>query len=161
MPWTRGSCRAVGRLLLGCFLTACRPQAPSPARTPEPQNLSRVAIQLRIKGKQVGAEVVRHEPDRARGLMFRQSLAPDSGMLFVFDQDEVLRFWMKNTFIPLSIAFIGRDGVISNILEMTPHDTTTPYRSTRPVRYALEMNSGWFQSHGIRAGDTVLGLPAP
>jgi len=93
--------------------------------------------------------------------MFRPRLAPDSGMLFVFEEDDVRRFWMKNTFIPLSIAFIDRAGVIANILEMTPHDTTTPYRSARPVRYALEMNSGWFLSRGVGPGDTVHGLPAP
>ncbi len=161
MPWAESSRRAVGHLLLACLLTACRPPTASPPRKPELEVPSPAAIQLLIKGKQVGAEVVREEQERARGLMFRQSLAPDSGMLFVFDQDEVLRFWMKNTFIPLSIAFIDRTGVISNILEMAPHDTTTPYRSTRPVRFALEMNSGWFHAQGIRAGDTVLGLPAP
>ncbi len=120
-----------------------------------------MSVRLLIKGNPVGAEFVSREPERARGLMFRYHLAQDSGMLFVFEKDDVLRFWMKNTFIPLSIAFIDRDGIIANILEMTPHDTTTPYLSARPVRYALEMNSGWFHSRGIRPGDTVLGLPAP
>ncbi len=91
--------------------------------------------------------------------MFRQHLADDSGMLFIFDEDAMHRFWMKNTYIPLSIAFIDRNGIIADILEMTPHDTTTPYRPTRPVRYALEMNSGWFVSKGIRPGDTVIGIP--
>ncbi len=91
--------------------------------------------------------------------MFRRSMAPDSGMLFAFDTDEVQRFWMKNTLIPLSIAYITRDSLISDILEMAPLDTTTPYLSSRPVRYALEMNSGWFQSHGIRPGDIVRSLP--
>jgi uncharacterized membrane protein (UPF0127 family) len=90
--------------------------------------------------------------------MFRRSLAPDSGMLFVFDSPEFQRFWMKNTLIPLSIAFIARDSVISDILEMAPLDTTTPYISTKLARYALEMNAGWFQSHDIRPGDTVRGL---
>jgi uncharacterized membrane protein (UPF0127 family) len=97
--------------------------------------------------------------DRALGLMFRRSLAPDSGMLFVFDEDEFQRFWMKNTLIPLSIAYITRDSLISDILEMAPLDTTTPYVSSMPVRYALEVNSGWFQSHGIKPGDTVRGIP--
>ena len=91
--------------------------------------------------------------------MFRRSLAPDSGMLFVFDTDEMQRFWMKNTLIPLSIAYITRDSLITDILEMAPLDTTTPYVSSKAVRYALEMNSGWFQSKGIKPGDTVRGIP--
>jgi len=90
--------------------------------------------------------------------MYRRSLAPDSGMLFVFDTDDYQRFWMKNTLIPLSIAYITRDSLIADILEMAPLDTTTPYASTKPVLYALEMNSGWFQTHGIGPGDTVRGL---
>ncbi len=91
--------------------------------------------------------------------MYRRSLAPDSGMLFLFDEDDFQRFWMKNTLIPLSIAYITRDSLITDILEMAPLDTTTPYVSSKPALYALEMNSGWFQSKGIRPGDTVRGLP--
>jgi uncharacterized membrane protein (UPF0127 family) len=87
-------------------------------------------------------------------------MAPDSGMLFVFDSDDFQRFWMKNTLIPLSIAYVTRDSLITDILEMAPLDTTTPYRSSRAVRYALEMNSGWFQTRGIKPGDTVRGIPA-
>jgi uncharacterized membrane protein (UPF0127 family) len=93
--------------------------------------------------------------------MFRSGLAPDSGMLFVFDQEEVRHFWMKNTWIPLSIAYIGSDSAITDILEMAPGDTTTRYSSSRPALYALEMNAGWFLSRGIRPGDTVHGLPVP
>lgn len=91
--------------------------------------------------------------------MFRRSMAPDSGMLFAFNTDEVQRFWMKNTLIRLSIAYITRDSLISDVLEMAPLDTTTPYVSSRTVRYALEMNSGWFEAHGLKPGDTVHGLP--
>lgn len=90
--------------------------------------------------------------------MFRQSLAPDSGMLFVFDSDEPRSFWMYNTYIPLSIAFIDSAGLIINILEMRPMDTTIRYLSERPARYALEMNSGWFVANSIKPGDTVRGL---
>ena len=104
------------------------------------------------------AEVVYKPEDRALGLMFRRSLAPDSGMLFIFETTEYQRFWMKNTLIPLSIAYITRDSLITDILEMAPLDTTTSYVSSKPVRYALEMNSGWFQTHGIKPGDTVRGL---
>jgi len=116
------------------------------------------STELRIKDAHIFAEVVSRPEDRALGLMFRRSLAPDSGMLFVFDADDFQRFWMKNTLIPLSIAYITRDSLITDILEMAPLDTTTPYISSKPVRYALEMNSGWFQSKGIKPGDTVRGI---
>jgi hypothetical protein len=112
-----------------------------------------------VKDAHVFAEVVSQREDRALGLMYRRSLAPDSGMLFVFDADESQRFWMKNTLIPLSIAYITRDSLITDILEMAPLDTTTPYVSSKQVRYALEMNSGWFQTRGIKPGDTVRGIP--
>ena len=80
-------------------------------------------------------------------------------MLFVFETDDTFRFWMKNTYLALAIAYIDRTGVISDILEMAPLDTTTRYAPHRPVRYALEMNSGWFTASGIRPGDTVQGIP--
>jgi uncharacterized protein len=146
-----------------CILTfalswlSCAPSVPrptSPALRP-----SLPAVELRVKDARVLAEVVTKPEDRNLGLMFRRSLAPDSGMLFIFDSDDFQRFWMKNTLIPLSIAFITRDSLVSDILEMAPLDTTTPYRSSKAVRYALEMNSGWFQTHDIRPGDTVHALP--
>ena len=142
-----------------CLLMAltCRPSVPHPS--PPAPRPSLPTLELRIKDARVCAEVVSQPQDRALGLMFRRSLAPDSGMLFVFDTDDFQRFWMKNTLIPLSIAFITRDSLITDVLEMAPLDTTTPYSSSKPVRYALEMNSGWFQTHGIRPGDTVRGIP--
>ena len=143
-------------LTLALISLSCRPSAPRPS--PPAPLPSLPTVELRIKDARAYAEVVSKPEDRALGLMFRRSLAPDSGMLFMFDEDEFQRFWMKNTLIPLSIAYITSDSLISDILEMAPLDTATPYVSSRPVRYALEMNSGWFQSHGIRAGDTVRGL---
>ena len=143
-------------LTLAFCLLSCGPAAPRP--TPPAPRPSLPTAELRIKDSRLFAEVVSRPEDRALGLMFRRSLAPDSGMVFVFDSDEFQRFWMKNTLIPLSIAYITRDSLISDILEMAPLDTTTPYISTKAVRYALEMNSGWFQSRGIRTGDTVRGL---
>jgi uncharacterized membrane protein (UPF0127 family) len=139
------------------LLLNCRPSAPRP--TPPAPLPSLPTVELRIKDAHIYAEVVSKPEDRALGLMFRRSLAPDSGMLFVFDSPAFQRFWMKNTLIPLSIAYITRDSLISDILEMAPLDTTTPYISSKPVRYALEMNSGWFQSKGIKSGDTIRGLP--
>ena len=142
--------------LCALLLLSCRPSAPRPS--PPAPLPSLPTVELRIKDAHIYAEVVSKPEDRALGLMFRRSLAPDSGMLFVFDYPEFQRFWMKNTLIPLSIAYITRDSLISDILEMAPLDTATPYVSSKAVLYALEMNSGWFQSHGIHPGDTVRGL---
>ena len=142
------------------LLSSC--SHPSAIQNPKPkiQNPApAAAVELRIKDSRVFADVVIKPEDRNLGLMFRRSMAQDSGMLFVFDTDDFQRFWMKNTLIPLSIAYITRDSLITDILEMAPLDTTTPYLSSKPVRYALEMNSGWFQTHGIKPGDTVRGIP--
>jgi len=102
----------------------------------------------------VKSEIARTEEERARGLMFRQNLPDGEGMLFIFEMDQVLSFWMKNTYIPLSIAYIAYDGRIIDIKDMYPHDET-PVRSSRSVRYALEVPQNWFSRAGIREGDIV------
>jgi uncharacterized membrane protein (UPF0127 family) len=86
--------------------------------------------------------------------MFRQELADDAGMLFVFPQDQGLSFWMRNTTIPLSIAFIDSERRIINIADMQPLDESS-VPSERPARYALEVNQGWFAVRGIKPGDRV------
>lgn len=106
------------------------------------------------------AEVATTPEQRSVGLMHRFSLKPDHGMLFVFERTEPLSFWMKNTFIALSIAFIGDDGRIINIEDMKPQ-TETMHSSKAPARYALEMRRGWFAERGIGAGAVVKGLPVP
>ncbi len=99
-------------------------------------------------------EIADTDESRAQGLMHRESLPADQGMLFVFDRDQRLSFWMKNTSIPLSIAYISSDGVIREIRDMEPYDLT-PVRSQRSVRYALEVNQGAFEEAGISEGDSV------
>ena len=94
---------------------------------------------------------------RARGLMHREKLAPNAGMLFRFDEVDTQCMWMKNTLIPLSVAFLDEAGTIVTILEMQPHDETSRC-STRPSRYALEMNRGWFTEHGIKPGMKLRGI---
>ncbi len=116
-------------------------------------------LTLTIGSHKIVAEVAAAPDDRARGLMQRFSLQPDHGMLFVFERAEPLAFWMKNTFIPLSIAFIGADGKIINIEDMQPQTEDTHW-SKGPARYALEMRKGWFAERGIGPGATVQGLPA-
>jgi uncharacterized membrane protein (UPF0127 family) len=103
----------------------------------------------------IRVELARTTAEKNRGLMHRKSLADGKGMLFVFDRDEILSFWMKDTLIPLSIAFIARDGRILEIRDMRPLDTTT-VRSSRSARYALEAPQGWFGRAGIAPGDSLL-----
>jgi uncharacterized membrane protein (UPF0127 family) len=86
--------------------------------------------------------------------MYRKNLGDGKGMLFIFDRDEILSFWMKNTRIPLSIAFIAKDGRILEIRNMQPQDET-PVRSSRSARYALEVPQGWFSRAGIAPGDIL------
>lgn len=103
-------------------------------------------------------EVAATAAARNRGLMFREHLAPDHGMLFVFEDDTSTCFWMKNTPLPLTIAFIDTQGVIINLRDMQPHSEAS-HCPARPMRYALEMRQGWFLGYGISAGQQVKGLP--
>jgi uncharacterized membrane protein (UPF0127 family) len=113
---------------------------------------------LTVGNHKVTAEVVVTPEQRAVGLMNRFSLKPDHGMLFVFERSEPLGFWMKNTFIPLSIAFIAADGRIVNIEDMKPQTEDTHW-SKGPALYALEMRKGWFAEKGIGPGVVVKGIP--
>ena len=117
-------------------------------------------VKLDVGGHPVAAEVAATEPARETGLMNRFSLAPDSGMLFVFAQPQPQAFWMKNTFVPLSIAFIDKSGRILNIEDMAPQTEATHW-SVGDALYALEMRQGWFLQKGVAAGATVSGLPLP
>jgi len=114
-------------------------------------------VELSIKNAKLKAEVVADNITRSIGLMNRFSLAPDHGMLFVFAQSEPLAFWMKNTFVPLSIAYIDSKGVIVSIVDMKPQDEST-YPSGAPAMFAIEMKQGWFKERGIKVGDKVNGL---
>lgn len=118
------------------------------------------AIPLSIGSAKLQAEVAATPGQREIGLMHRFSLAPDHGMVFIFPGSEPLGFWMRNTYIPLSIAFIDSRGIILNIEDMAPQDDATHW-SRGSAQYALEMRKGWFAERGIRAGDRVEGLPKP
>jgi uncharacterized membrane protein (UPF0127 family) len=104
----------------------------------------------------ISAEVARTPEQRAIGLMHRKGMPQHAGMIFVFERPEPLCFWMKNTLIPLSIAFLQDDGTILNIEEMKPQ-TLNSHCSLRPARFALEMNAGWFSKRGLKPGDKVSG----
>lgn len=116
-------------------------------------------VQLNAGMYLIKAEVAANEADREQGLMYRRQLAPNAGMLFVFDDVAGHCFWMKNTKIPLSIAFIADDGTVTDIDEMQA-ETENNHCPTRAVRYALEMNRGWFTQHGVQRGSRIGGLPA-
>lgn len=113
---------------------------------------------LSIGATKVVAEVAATPDQRSTGLMYRFSLPPDHGMLFVFEAPQPLSFWMKNTYIPLSIAYIDAQGKILNIEDMAPRDERSHW-SRGPALYALEMKQGWFAQKGITAGMQVGGLP--
>lgn len=115
-------------------------------------------VTLDVAGTSVEVEHVFTQADRAEGLMRRESLPTDGGMLFSYPDEKVRGFWMKNTWIPLSIAFIDAEGVIVRIADMEPHDTSRT-SSLYPARYALEMDKGWFAAHGVEKGDRVGGIP--
>ncbi len=111
-------------------------------------------ISMSVDGHSVRAEVAGTVATRARGLMYRRTMAKNSGMLFVYEDPEPLSFWMKNTYLPLTIAFIDKAGVIVHLEDMQPL-TTTSHPSPKAVPYALEMNQGWFAAKGIEVGAKV------
>jgi len=107
---------------------------------------------------QIDAQVAASNDERMTGLMYRKDMPQQEGMLFVFDYPSQQCFWMKNTLLPLSVAFVADDGTIVNIEEMAPQ-TLDSHCSTKPVRYVLEMNKGWFSKRGLKAGAKLQGPP--
>lgn len=105
-------------------------------------------------GVPLEVEIADTPEKRAKGLMDRESLPDLAGMLFVWPEDTASGFWMKDTLIPLSIAFIDANGVIVHIEDMEPLDETL-HRSPKPYRWTVEANQGWFEEHGIGVGDTT------
>ncbi len=103
------------------------------------------------------AEVASIPSDRAQGLMFRQKMKDNEGMLFVYPQPHITGMWMKNTLIPLSVAFIDEKGVIINIEEMKP-ETLDAHMAKAPAKYSLEMTSGWFKKRKLGPGTKIKGL---
>lgn len=142
------------RFALGLLVLATTVLAQETAQPPLP------TITLKAEnGRAITAEVADETHERAAGLMFREKLSPDSGMLFVMPRPDRAAFWMKNTVIPLSIAYIDQTGTILEIHELKPHDETT-VRSVFPtVAYALEMEQGWFAKAGVNPGEKLRGLP--
>jgi uncharacterized membrane protein (UPF0127 family) len=134
-------------LFIFCFnIASCSPQKLTVREIPIERDGQSIAV--------VKAEIAVTQEERAKGLMYRKNLPDGEGMLFIFERDEVLSFWMKNTTIPLSIAYIASDGRIIDVKDMYPLDLNS-VSSSRSVRYALEVPQGWFSRAGIRTGDIV------
>jgi uncharacterized protein len=140
------------RLALAALLAmGCAPNKAEPGTT-----APRVVVETAAGGKHaVRVEIARTDPERARGLMNRASLAEDAGMLFLFDESEEHGFWMKNTLIPLDMIFIDEEGRVVGIVERAEPRSERSRTVGRPSRYVLEVNGGWSKAHGVAAGDRV------
>jgi uncharacterized protein len=122
----------------------------------QPQRLPTTTLTVGMH--RIQAQVAAAPGERQIGLMFRREMPMHEGMLFVFEQPSPQCFWMRNTFIPLSIAFLADDGTVVNIEEMQPQSDAS-HCSERPVRFALEMNQGWFAKRGVKPGTRIAGAP--
>ena len=126
------------------------------ARTTPQLDLPRV--KLTVGMYQIDTQVASTPAQREIGLMFRKDMPMHEGMLFAFDQATIQCFWMKNTLLPLTAAFVADDGTIINLVDMKPQ-TTDSHCSKKPVRFVLEMNRGWFAKKGIKEGSKLGGQP--
>jgi hypothetical protein len=114
-------------------------------------------MELNASFHRIEAEVAADQANRMQGLMNRRSMATNQGMLFVFPQKDRHCMWMRNTFLPLSVAFIDEEGKIINIEDMKPQ-TDDSHCAARPARFALEMNLGWFSGRGLKPGQRIGGI---
>lgn len=138
-------------------LAACALAVALAASAQEPQT-TLPRVQLGAGMHRIDAQVAAAPDERATGLMFRKEMPQHEGMLFVFEMPSQQCFWMKNTLLPLSAAFIADDGTVVNIADMKPQ-TLDSHCSAKPVRYVLEMNQGWFAKRGIKPGFKLTGAP--
>lgn len=143
--------RHLQNLLLAALLAT---SLATPAQDTPQMHLDR--IQLSAGMHRIDAQVAATPEQRQTGLMFRKDMPQHEGMIFIFEQASKQCFWMKNTLIPLSAAFIADDGTIVNIEEMKPL-VLDGHCSTQPVRYVLEMNKAWFSKKGLKAGSKLQG----
>ena len=138
-------------------LTGVAVQAQSPPAAQSPQlNLQRVELGAGMH--RFDAQVAQAPQERQMGLMHRRTMPQHEGMLFVFEQPGTQCFWMKDTLLPLTAAFVADDGTIVNLADMQPHAEES-HCSAKPVRYVLEMNQGWFDKKGLKAGSQLRGAP--
>ncbi|MBX3610222.1 MAG: DUF192 domain-containing protein [Hydrogenophaga sp.] len=139
--------------LIGWSLFAC-----GTAWAQEGPQLDLPRVNLTAGMHLIHAQVAATPQTRAVGLMFRQEMPANEGMLFVFEQPAGQCFWMKNTLLPLTAAFVADDGTVVNLADMKPQ-TLDSHCSDKPVRFVLEMHQGWFAKRGIKAGYRLSGPP--
>ena len=142
---------AFAALALGAWAADPAPLAAQSATERVAPNPKLPTIEIGAGMHRIRAELAADGATRMRGLMMRERLGPNEGMLFVFEQKAGHCFWMKNTLVPLTIAFVDDDGTIANLADMKPHDEAS-HCPVRPVRFALEMEQGWFAKRGIGPG---------
>ncbi len=153
---------ACGLAIVALF--ACRASSPSLDRADGPKPGPRVYVESPSgRSASVAVELARTDPERERGLMFRQKLGADEGMLFVFSESADHAFWMKNTLIPLDMIFIAESGAVVGVVADAEPFSTIPRGVGAPSRYVLEVNGGWSAAHGVGRGDRVRfeGIPLP
>jgi len=140
-PTTREITRFLMAAAICSVLASCKEEAP-------PVEWVQLPAELKV-------EIAQTPEQRQKGLMFRQNLPDGEGMYFVFEKEEYLSFYMKDTRIPLTIAYITKDGVIESIKDLTPLDEQPVYSSS-PAQFALEVKRGWFEENNVRPGDKVV-----
>jgi uncharacterized membrane protein (UPF0127 family) len=138
------------------FLTVLVALSAATANAQDTPQTTLPRIKLQAGMHQLDVQVAQTPEQRSIGLMFRAEMPTHEGMLFVFEQPTVQCFWMKNTLLPLTAAFVADDGTIVNLADMKPQ-TTDSHCSTKPVRFVLEMNQGWFAKKGLKAGSRLAG----
>jgi uncharacterized protein len=151
-PLPRFDRRAALRVLAAALLVFAAAQAAADAKL--------TTTTIKVGSHALRVEVAASDAARQKGLMFRERLGRNDGMLFVFDEPAYHSMWMKNTLIPLSVAFVDAKGEILNVLDLEPHSLETRM-SAGPATFAIETNRGWFAERGLKAGDRVTGLPPP
>jgi uncharacterized membrane protein (UPF0127 family) len=149
MIQVKTACIVASLMVLGLMQPAAAQDGPQPKLPTTPLTAGMHVIQ---------AELARTPTQQMMGMMHRRTMGPNEGMLFVYDEPQRLCFWMRNTLLPLTIAFIADDGRIVGTADMKPLDETSHCTDT-PVRFALEMNQGWFAKKGVRKGDRLRGSP--
>lgn len=154
-----GKRRAARNALIGALLLSAAAAVANCSGSEEPPlqppDVKPRTATLQAAGRALTVELAVDDVSRARGLKHRTHLDSDAGMLFIFPEARPQRFWMQDTLIPLDLAFLDSDGTIQNIEHGQPGVEQPGYMSLRAARFVLELNAGWCESHGLRAGDKV------
>jgi hypothetical protein len=143
----------------GCEKEGSESRQPQVTPLPSPHSPPKEKLYtIIIKGVRLNVEIARTPEEKARGLMFRKSLPQDQGMLFIYEDSDIRGFYMKNTYIPLSLAYIDENRQVFQLVDMEPLDEES-HLSTKPAQFVLEVNRGWFEKNNVKVGDIVKNIP--